>query len=82
MLTKLGLQTCTEKVKKDGKIRRTYMPTELGAQHGGKRFSDSARNDLQREVWNLFWHKEKLPAYLDEHIEDLVVDTEIVSGVV
>ena len=87
ILTSLGLQTCQEKKTKDGKKKYIYMPTELGVQHGGKRFSDSAKGDLQREVWNLFWHKEKLPAFLDEHLkrrdmEPEVVDTEIVSGVV
>lgn len=69
VLTDLGLQTCEETTNKKGKTQRTYMPTELGAQNGGKRFSDSARNDLQREVWNLFWHKDKLPAFLDKHLK-------------
>lgn len=68
MLTDFGLQTCEES-KKGDKTKRTYMPTELGKQHGGKRFSDSAKNNMQKEVWNLFWHKDKLPAFLDTRLK-------------
>lgn len=68
MLTDFGLQTC-EETKKGDKTKRTYMPTELGKQHGGKRFSDSAKNNMQKEVWNLFWHKDKLPAFLDTRLK-------------
>ena len=68
MLTDFGLQTCEES-KKGGKTKRTYLPTALGEQHGGKRFSDSAKNNMQKEVWNLFWHKDKLPAFLDTRLK-------------
>lgn len=86
ILTELGLQTATRKYKRvktpDGKYERDaagnikqvpsgydYMPTEEGHKYG-QRKSDSAANDVHKEVWNLKWHKEKLPAYLKAHYFD------------
>lgn len=67
ILTGLGLQTAERKFGKDGKPNGyEYLPTELGERHGGKRMSDSATSNVQKEVWSLKWHKEKLPAYLRE----------------
>ena len=67
ILTGLELQTAEQKYDKNGKPNGfIYLPTELGEQHGAKRVSDSAASNVQKEVWSLKWHKEKLPAYLRE----------------
>lgn len=81
ILTGLGLQEAKQKYKKvkleDGTYERDengeiklapagfdYTPTDLGKQHGGKRLPKKAGD--APEKWNLYWHKDKLPAYLRE----------------
>ena len=81
ILTGLGLQDAKQKYKRvkledgtyerdaNGEIKQVpagfdYTPTELGKQHGGKRLPKKAGD--APEKWNLYWHKDKLPAYLRE----------------
>ena len=81
ILTGLGLQEAKQKYKRvkledgtyerdeNGEIKQVpagfdYTPTELGKQHGGKRLPKKAGD--APEKWNLYWHKDKLPAYLRE----------------
>ena len=72
ILTGLNLQTAIRKPDKveqleDGTTKTTkgkieYLPTELGEQYGGKRLPKQTGEPEER--WHLYWHKEKLPAYL------------------
>lgn len=74
ILTGLNLQTAIRKPDKveqleDGTTKTTkgkieYLPTELGELHGGKRLPKQTGEPEER--WHLYWHKEKLPAYLRE----------------
>lgn len=75
LLTEKQLQIREEKKrqaldKKTNKlVEKTYYeyyPTEEGKQHGGKRFPDSARGNVNKDVWTCMWHKDKIIAWLDK----------------
>lgn len=80
ILTGLGLQTREQRYRsvknaetgemEDKPNGFDYKPTELGIQYGGKRVSDSAANNVQKEVWNLKWNPDKLVPYLKEKYFD------------